>query len=709
MSYIVNFTDSNNKAPITVYDNTSSVDTSLTLPGRNVTGYGQTIAENFLHILENFAGAAEPINPVEGQMWYNSIDEHLMVWDNTSWKAASGVRKSSSKPDVSDSNVGELWIDTTNQQLKMFTGTRWLLVGPTASTIDGLLNGPTVEQIVDTENVTHNVIIFYIADIPIIIFSKATFVPKLEILGYSSINAGININSPAAAELNQEFGNITPKMSGIATSAESLRIADVDIDANKFMRIDTVNTTVHELNIRNNNGITIGSDGNLRLLNSTSAVRIYNSLGGSSIDLQVNRNGLPDTILRISDDKVGINNISPTESLDVTGNILTSGTLTVSSNLSSSNLESGSFVTNGGAAIAGNLILGDDLSMGDGYIYPAIDACDIIPRKHREFSLGATSLEWKEVRAKEVRADNFYGVFNGSINGTVTTSAQLEEESTFKITGDVESNTITFTGSGSANEFTTTLTSNIIVGKPEPIPNKSKKTDQILTYRVEQSETTPAGLYKQSRDAFIGDLGVPLGSIMPYAGVDAPYGYLLCDGGEVEQSEYPELYAIIGSVYNGTAPLAGIDTFRLPDLRGRFAMGRDNMDNNTTIPTSTGPLDAGGGSANRIGDIQASTLGGVGGSDTVTLETANLPDHTHDMKTIDGVQFAAIRVDSAIYAQASPGFGPTSAGGAQYFNSSGKIKKQLPTDTFSNPVGVVNPFLTINYIIRSGPAASAMI
>ena len=52
MPYTVNFTDKNNKTPITVFDNTSSTDTSLTFPGRNVTGYGQIIAENFLALLD---------------------------------------------------------------------------------------------------------------------------------------------------------------------------------------------------------------------------------------------------------------------------------------------------------------------------------------------------------------------------------------------------------------------------------------------------------------------------------------------------------------------------------------------------------------------------------------------------------------------------------------------------------------------------------
>ena len=79
MPYTVNFTDSENKTPITVFDNTSSTDTSLVFPGRNVTGYGQIIAENFLALLENFASASEPINPVEGQLWYDSTNGVLMI------------------------------------------------------------------------------------------------------------------------------------------------------------------------------------------------------------------------------------------------------------------------------------------------------------------------------------------------------------------------------------------------------------------------------------------------------------------------------------------------------------------------------------------------------------------------------------------------------------------------------------------------------
>jgi hypothetical protein len=133
MPYTVNFTDRNNKNPITVFDNTSNNDTSLTFPGRNVTGYGQIIAENFLALLENFASESEPINPIEGQLWYNSDTNQLQIFDNTNWQSASGIAKGPTEPAVEQANVGELWVDTTNQQLRIFTGTRWLLVGPEQS------------------------------------------------------------------------------------------------------------------------------------------------------------------------------------------------------------------------------------------------------------------------------------------------------------------------------------------------------------------------------------------------------------------------------------------------------------------------------------------------------------------------------------------------------------------------------------------------
>ena len=78
MSTIINFTDPT-KLPITVNDGikldpgVSGNPTPLTFLGKKYPNtYSKDIAENFLHILENFASVTPPSAPVEGQLWFNT-------------------------------------------------------------------------------------------------------------------------------------------------------------------------------------------------------------------------------------------------------------------------------------------------------------------------------------------------------------------------------------------------------------------------------------------------------------------------------------------------------------------------------------------------------------------------------------------------------------------------------------------------------------
>ena len=708
MPYIVNFTDSDNKTPITVYDNTSSTDTSLIFPGRNVTGYGQIIAENFLHLLENFASATQPVNPTEGQLWYDSENGILMIWDNTNWKSASNIQKSASAPSVATSKVGELWVDTTNQQLRIYSGTRWILVGPSESSIDGLRYGPAIEQIADSDNTTRSILTFYIADIPVVIFSKDSFTPKNTISGYATIRAGMNINVPVSSpEIAQFVGGLLPKYYGTALNADALLVGSTSVAASKFLRIEPLTpgsepsqTMSTSLNVRNNSGVTVGIDGTFTVSASSTAAKIYNSAAGSSLDLQVNRNGIASTILRILDNKVGINKASPAEALDVDGNILTNGALIISNTTESTNFSNGSLRTAGGASITKNLIVGTGLD-----VTGITQTNNIQPKSTDTYDSGTSLRRWKTIRAKTIIADELEGILNGNINGNANTATNLKNVTTFQLSGDVSSPTISFDGQvGSyAKIFTTSLTANIIKSKTEPFPNFSKSNDYVLTYRASEEATATLGLLKQTRNTFVGDLGVPMGGIMPYAGASAPYGYLFCDGSEVEKSKFPELFDIVGALYNGTVTLNGVNTFRLPDLRGRFALGKDNMDNGGTVPNALGGyIDAGGGNIDRVPDTKADILGDGAGFSSVALTLGNLPDHEHSLQN-SGVQYSVVRNDTAINPPATTGLGPTASGQTQYLNTSGPIKKPDPTFALGTAIGIMNPYLTINYIIRSGP------
>jgi hypothetical protein len=69
----------------TIADNTVDTTTSMTLIGHNFSGYGGYIAEDFVHLLENFANTAPPSAPLVGQLFYNKTTNALQMWTGTSW------------------------------------------------------------------------------------------------------------------------------------------------------------------------------------------------------------------------------------------------------------------------------------------------------------------------------------------------------------------------------------------------------------------------------------------------------------------------------------------------------------------------------------------------------------------------------------------------------------------------------------------------
>lgn len=706
MPYSVNYTDSQNKTPITVFDNTSNTDTSLVFTGRNVTGYGQTIAENFLKLLENFASATAPINPTEGQIWFNNDPQvgQLLIWDGSDWKAASGVQKSPVQPGVDQSKVGELWVDTVNQQLYVFSGTDWILVGPNFST--GLRSGLIVEQVEDSTDVVRVVLTVYVEDRPIIIISKDSFTPKKIIPQFPFIRAGVTIANPnpnITAETEIYEGGRLPRLFGTSVSAEGLEIAGAVVPAGRFLRTDIVNTVEQAINVRSDSGIFLGVDGTFNISNSITSAKFYNSSSGAAIDFQLNESGLPNTVLRIINGKVGINNVAPSESLEIDGNAKINGQLIITDTTPTTNLGNGSLRIAGGVAISKNLLVSDSVRIdGD------LSAADIIPQTTDRFELGNSSRRWNAIHTKTLFADTISGVLSGSISGNAGTATSLQQQTTFSISGDVSAPSFQFNGitGGLTKTFNTSISPEFITSKPRieelvaPNKNFSQPSDTVLIFRSSLS-----GLYQVARDTFVGDLGIPFGAILPYAAPNPPPGFLLCDGSEVLRDKYEDLYNVIGNTYNGSAPLQGAvgSTFRLPDLRGRFPLGKDNMDNGEQILDTLGtPVDGGGGNADRVSGVDADTLGGSGGNNEYVLSTSNLPDHQHPLIGSAGTQFYATRVATGIPPDSGAIVGPggTTPGQSQQLPRTGGVEGLT-----NQPYPVMNPYLTINYIIRSGRPA----
>jgi hypothetical protein len=79
MSYIIN--NSRGQLLVVVPDGTvNTTTTDLYLVGRAITDYGTYENENYVYLLENFANSTAPLQPILGQLWYNSDTDVLSAY-----------------------------------------------------------------------------------------------------------------------------------------------------------------------------------------------------------------------------------------------------------------------------------------------------------------------------------------------------------------------------------------------------------------------------------------------------------------------------------------------------------------------------------------------------------------------------------------------------------------------------------------------------
>lgn len=151
-------------------------------------------------------------------------------------------------------------------------------------------------------------------------------------------------------------------------------------------------------------------------------------------------------------------------------------------------------------------------------------------------------------------------------------------------------------------------------------------------------------------------MNMPIGCIIQYAGAatEPPAGFLVCDGRQVAQADFPELFGLLGTTYGTASP----GNFTLPNFNARFPMGATSANNQQ--------------------------LGNIGGRDQITLTVEQMPNHSHTVTTIQSVGTGPFGIATAR--------GSTPTGGVITVGTGN-----------SQPVGLRNPYLAVNFIIRALP------
>lgn len=173
-----------------------------------------------------------------------------------------------------------------------------------------------------------------------------------------------------------------------------------------------------------------------------------------------------------------------------------------------------------------------------------------------------------------------------------------------------------------------------------------------------------------------------IGMIVMFGGNFAPRGWALCDGTLLSIAQYQALFSILGTTYGGD----GRTTFALPPMRGRVPMH-----------SGTGP------------GLTPRSLGEKSGMEDVTLNTNQIPSHTHGISFTEA-KLRVVREDGntsepagAAIANVNPdstmAYNNSTAPDADAVAGSLQIAAQaLPTGASQHHTNM-QPYLAVNFII----------
>ena len=324
MAYTINKTDGT--VVTTITDGTVDNTTSLQLFGKSYSGFGEGLNENLVKLLENAASTAAPTAPLKGELWFDTTTNQLKVYDGTSFKPTGGSKSSATQP--TSPSAGDLWHDTANDQLSVYTGSAWLLVGP-VYTSGQTLSGFKIETLASAGG-NKVVSSMYAGNTRVAILSKETFTPTVTQTGFASIKAGLTLNSTLSAVFdgtNTQAANID--VSGTSNTSSTI------IAGGNFLRSDAADTTTGSLTVDADGGVIIGDAQELTITVSSNDVTVAQTSQDKDLKFTVNDGGVTKTPLQLTGADGGV---------DITGDVTITGNLTISGSYDKSSVDVSTYV-----------------------------------------------------------------------------------------------------------------------------------------------------------------------------------------------------------------------------------------------------------------------------------------------------------------------------------------------------------------------------
>lgn len=395
----------------TVADGSLDTTTDLTFVGKNYSGYGVTVNQDLVKLLENFAGKLQPTKSLTGQLWYDSVNSRLKVNTGGYYKPVANIESSNSEP--SNAVKADFWYDESVGKLKFFDGTNYIVIGPQ-------ITGATANNLVEYASITddggnaHNVLLHNVqtvngTKVTVAITSPAEFiVNSSEPLKSSFFTVKKGMTLSGTGHLTG-VGSNNFVMWGDASN--SLKIngyqsSDLVLQATPQVSGKLVSTT--DLGVEINATTRLRNDGNggsvLANLNSGNVLSLQVNIGG----------GLVDVINLWSRDSGGPE-ILPTQNTTSFPN-----STNIGSNVSRfGNIYAKDFTVASGAVTANSLSIG-----GTALVSSTATVKTLMPVSSSNSDIGSSAVPFTRMYGVEVHATGgFYGPILGSQSAPLTASS----------------------------------------------------------------------------------------------------------------------------------------------------------------------------------------------------------------------------------------------------------------------------------------------
>ena len=302
---------------VTLADGTiDTATTDLTLIGKGYAGFGEKLNENLIKLLENFNNTSAPSNKIQGQLWYDKTNNQLNVYTGSKFKPVGSPTPSTTQP--TNAVLGDEWFDTTNKQYYIYDGSAWTLIGPTTVAGSGVTQ-VIPDTVQDNTGVNRSILKLVANDAVVGVVSNLAFTPSssetaaaaLITAGYSTVAQGIQLSS-AVSDV---------KFRGTATDSDALG----GVAAANYLRSNANDTSTGTLGLLvDGTTLTLGAGSDVTFTMASDDLTIAQTTQDKDIIFTVNDGGDTVTLMTL-DGSTGRLELPSVGDLRVKGNLTVDG------------------------------------------------------------------------------------------------------------------------------------------------------------------------------------------------------------------------------------------------------------------------------------------------------------------------------------------------------------------------------------------------